>query len=165
MIKNKTLTWKIVTERISDGWDADLAHKLSVNFKGPGDDIKYHFKRGTEIIKVPYTKLKGLEEKGLTVFIIAQKLRRGATIEEALCVDDATLPKPKNYDGKLIRELQEASSKAAYIRYKKEKQLHRKPWLKTVQQQHERGNYCKYLFNRSSFAKVKKDLYGGDQIV
>ncbi|HEC2144730.1 TPA: hypothetical protein R1902_000194 [Staphylococcus delphini] len=165
MIKNKTLTWKLVTEHISDGWNADLAHKLSVNFKGPGDDIQYHFKRGTEIIKVPYTKLKVLEEKGLTVFIIAQKLRRGATIEEALCADDVVLPNPKIYNDRLIREVQEASSKAAYIRYKKEKQLHQKPWLKTMQQQHKRGNYCKYLFNRSSFAKVKKDLYGRNQII
>ncbi|WMZ82773.1 SA1788 family PVL leukocidin-associated protein [Staphylococcus pseudintermedius] len=158
MFKNKTLTWKVVTERISNGWDTDLAHQLSINYKGPGDDIQYHFKRGSEIIKVPYPTLKKLEEKGVTVFVIAQRLRRGVTIEEAMAIDMGRHSKPKKFDAKVIQELQRYSSEIAYEKYKKEKQMYQRPWLKTVQQHHKRGNYCKYLFNKSSFAKVKKDL-------
>ncbi|CAM2862637.1 hypothetical protein C1O35_06150 [Staphylococcus schleiferi] len=155
------LTYGLVRERLSAGWDLDLACRLSKKFKGDADNIYYDFHKGDRKIKAPYSRMLEAQEYGVDIKTITRRLAKGYDLEDAL-----NKPIKRKYQEPIYIERDYAlESYQAYQRYMAEKSRNRKPWLKTVPQRHERTDYGDYLFEHAGTAKIKTDMYGHQQLI
>lgn len=159
---SKSLTEKIIEERVLNGWDLDLAVELSPLFVGPVDNIVYKTTTGGIDIEVPYEKILELEKFGITAKTISIRVGRGQTLEEAM---SSQIKDEDDIDYERLDDLNRDVTKAALRRYRAEKRRKSKPHLDTVPQKHKISDYGRYLMSRPAIARQKTDLYGNVQFI
>ncbi|WP_309306555.1 SA1788 family PVL leukocidin-associated protein [Staphylococcus rostri] len=160
--RSKSLTTKMIQERIANGWCLDLALELSALFVGPVDNIVYKTKAGGLDIEIPYKKILKLEEVGITARTISIRVGRGMSLEEAM---NPQLNDEEAVDYERLDEFNEQVASAGLRRYRAEKRRKTKPHLETVPQSHKLSDYGRYLMNRPGIARQRTDLYGNVQLI